>query len=168
MGTAALAGALPGATVAVFGPLGNAFPLIDGAWWVAGGIGLAPFVPLPQRGFFGARSMAEAAVAQKLGIAAELATDDGSSGFHGSVVELLDRELADTQPTAVYTCGPTAMMAAVCEITRKHRVATWVSLEARMACGIGICRGCSHRDAGGGWRCICVDGPVYRAQDIFA
>ncbi|MFQ5352611.1 MAG: dihydroorotate dehydrogenase electron transfer subunit, partial [Candidatus Binatia bacterium] len=61
-----------------------------------------------------------------------------------------------------------AMMRAVAQLAYQHDVPCWVSLEARMGCGFGVCRGCVHRDANGGWRCICDDGPVYRAETIFA
>jgi dihydroorotate dehydrogenase electron transfer subunit len=143
---------------------------------VAGGVGAAPFGELASaagaRILLGARTAAEAGFARALaevGGEVTLATDDGSEGFSGSVVGLLAAELATWgPPAAIYTCGPTAMMAAVVEVARRAGVPSWVSLEERMGCGIGICRGCAHRDASGGLRCICDDGPVYEGELIFA
>ena len=84
-------------------------------------------------------------------------------------MDLLAAELATrARPAAIYTCGPTAMMAAVVQVARRAGVPSWVSLEERMGCGIGICRGCAHPDAKGGLRCICDDGPVYPGELIFA
>ncbi len=180
-GTEALARAPRGTAVAILGPLGNGFPALAGeTWLVAGGVGAAPFGELAgrleTRVLFGARTAAEVGFAQALGEVVdagkaerlELATDDGSLGFAGSVVSLLDQRLAQHRPAAVFACGPTAMLRAVTDVSRRHGVPSWVSLEERMACGIGICRGCAHGDADGDWRCICEAGPVYEGGAIFA
>jgi dihydroorotate dehydrogenase electron transfer subunit len=175
-GTGALLRARPGTTVQVLGPLGSTYPAPQGeVWAVAGGVGAAPFglVPkeLPWKVLFGARTQQEAGFARALqqrGATVQLATDDGSAGFHGSVLALLEEQLDScAPPQALYTCGPTAMMAAVAQLARQRSLVCYASLEERMGCGIGICRGCAHRDAQGGWRCICVDGPVYNAAEIF-
>jgi dihydroorotate dehydrogenase electron transfer subunit len=175
-GTAGLLAARAGDPVAVVGPLGSQFPDPPPTCWaVAGGVGAAPFGVLKHRPgievLFGARTVGESGFAtalQGLGATLHLATDDGSAGFHGSVVALLEARLGrGERPGAVYTCGPTGMMAAVARVARAHDVPCWASLEERMGCGIGVCRGCAHRDAAGGWRCICVDGPVYDARVIF-
>lgn len=175
-GTRALNNAAPGTEVAILGPLGNRFPAVDSAVWaVGGGVGAAPFGAIAQaeglRILFGARNAGEAGFAAALreaGATVDLATDDGSEGFAGTVVELLGTRLVDERPGAIFTCGPAPMMAAVARLARANNIPCWVSLEERMGCGIGICRGCSHPDAFGGWRCICVDGPVFRAEEIFA
>ena len=176
-GTRGLLQATTGDEVGVLGPLGTAFPPVRGTCWaVAGGVGAAPFgMQAREAGFrvlFGARSEREAGFARALadeGAVVELATDDGSSGFHGSVVDLLAHKLAhERPPDAIYTCGPSAMMQAVAAQARRLGIAAWASLEARMGCGIGICRGCAHSDASGAWRCICVDGPVYPCEEIFS
>jgi dihydroorotate dehydrogenase electron transfer subunit len=165
-GTAALAKAQ--VPVQVLGPLGNRFPARSDAWCVAGGVGLAPLVRQPcSRVLFGGRTAADCTAARTLLPAVEVATDDGSAGQRGTVVDLLREALHKARPTAILTCGPTRMMAAVCHLARDHGIDAFVSLEERMACGIGICRGCAHADASGSWRCICVDGPVYRGDEIF-
>lgn len=176
-GTRALARAAIGTPVAVVGPLGNAFPSPKGACWVvAGGVGAAPFGEMAKtpemRLLFGARSSADAGFGEALraaGAKVSLATDDGSAGFHGTVTAMLDRDLKElSAPAVIYTCGPEAMMTEVVRIARRHAINCWVSLEQRMGCGFGVCRGCAHRDATGGWRCICVDGPVYEASVIYS
>ncbi len=176
-GTHSLIHARKGDPVHVLGPLGSTFPCVPGVVWaVAGGVGAAPFGMItedaPWTVLFGARTAAEAGFAHALqarGAHVVLATDDGSAGFAGSVVALLRNRLqVEPNPAALYTCGPTAMMRAVAHVARDFGIVCYASLEERMGCGIGICRGCAHRDAGGTWRCICVDGPVYDAREIFA
>ncbi len=176
-GTRALLDAKPGQQVAVLGPFGNSFPRAAGPLWaVAGGVGAAPFgmapTPADLTVLFGARTASEAGFAEALrqaGLAVELATDDGSAGFHGRVTELLSERLATgAKPAAVFACGPTAMLSETARIAERQQVPAWASLEANMGCGFGVCRGCAHRDAAGGWRCICVEGPVYETSLIFA
>lgn len=180
-GTAALTGARVGTPVSILGPLGNAFPTPRGETWVvAGGVGAAPFGELAGKDririLCGARTVSEAGFARALhdtGSAAganavELATDDGSEGFAGSVVDLLATRLGAARPHAIFGCGPLPMLRAVTSVAKRHAVPCWVCLEERMACGVGICRGCAHLDASGGWRCICDDGPVYAGETIFA
>jgi dihydroorotate dehydrogenase electron transfer subunit len=176
-GTHGLLTARAGDPVVVLGPLGNAFPEPEGVlWMLAGGVGAAPFGPLASRAdsriLFGARTATEAGFATELsalGGRVELATDDGSKGFKGTAVALLDAMLARGERCdMLFVCGPTAMMTAAAAVARRHGVSAWASLEERMGCGIGVCRGCAHRDATGGTRCICVDGPVYSAPVIFA
>ncbi len=171
----ALVAARVGDEVSLLGPLGNAFPEPPPtSWAVVGGVGsaaLGGYASAGMRFLFGARTSADAGFARALteaGAHPAVATDDGSMGMRGTVVDLLQRELENTRPSAIYTCGSTGMMAAVARVARQAALPCWVSLEARMACGFGVCRGCVHPDASGRWRCICEDGPVYAAETIFA
>jgi dihydroorotate dehydrogenase electron transfer subunit len=110
----------------------------------------------------------------------QVATDDGSAGFHGFVTELLEqrlRQLATTNalpdedsPT-VYACGPLAMLRAVAALCATFKVPCQVSLEENMPCGVGVCNGCVVRAAEAGddygrYKRICVDGPVMWAHEI--
>ncbi|MBM4058106.1 MAG: dihydroorotate dehydrogenase electron transfer subunit, partial [Planctomycetes bacterium] len=104
-----------------------------------------------------------------------LATLDGSLGTRGTVVDLLDAQLAagrlgPSDRMQVATCGPEAMMAAVARWTAERSIACDVSLETPMACGIGICFTCVApiRGADGGWdyRRTCVEGPVFDAASV--
>lgn len=99
------------------------------------------------------------------------ATIDGSAGLRGTVVDLLERRLASaTADVYVACCGPDPMMAAVARWAARRAVSCDVSLEAPMACGIGICFTCVARvrDETGGWdyRRTCVEGPVFDATRI--
>lgn len=168
-GTTALLDCQPGDRVSCLGPLGNGFPDKPGAWLVAGGVGTAPFGELAgARTFVGLRSTADVGFARGLSGVPEIATDDGSLGFHGSVVDLFAHTLGSaTAPSMVFTCGPTAMMAAVARLCLEREISCHVNLEAHMGCGFGVCRGCAHQMVSG-WRCICEDGPVYDAREVFS
>jgi dihydroorotate dehydrogenase electron transfer subunit len=113
------------------------------------------------------------------GIEVHQATLDGSVGLRGTVVDLLDSlfgtaaapaPAADMRPLHVACCGPDPMMAAVARWSSRLGVPCDVSLEAPMACGIGICFTCVARvrDPAGGWdyRRTCVEGPVFDASRI--
>ncbi len=152
---------------------------------VMGGVGSAPFPLLAEellargqrvRAFVGART-AEALLCVEdfveLGVPVEVATDDGTEGYHGFVVGPLERYLggADTAGTFVYACGPSAMMKAVHDIAERRDLPLQVSFEAPMACGIGVCLSCVLPvvDEGGeGWRYArcCREGPVFDSRRL--
>jgi len=117
------------------------------------------------------------------GIEVHQATLDGSAGLRGTVVDLLDSLFGPAAPTPsppadkpatrslhVACCGPDPMMAAVARWSAARQIACDVSLEAPMACGIGICFTCVARvrDGSGGWdyRRTCIEGPVFDASRI--
>lgn len=82
---------------------------------------------------------------RKAGAKVHVATEDGSAGHRGLVVDLLEAYLtsqADRQGSTIYACGPHAMLHAVARIAESFQVACQVSLEADMACGFGACMGC--------------------------
>lgn len=188
-GTALMAQARPGDTAAVLGPLGRPFCLPDpGAeqfehLLVMGGVGAAPFPllaaemrrrELPVRAFVGGRSRQELLCVEdfeSLGVPVEFSTDDGSAGHHGLVTAPLQRylESAAERPRLIYSCGPTVMMRAVDRVARDHGVAHQVSLEAPMACGIGVCLSCVVRVRDGqswSYRRICREGPVFDTAQL--
>ena len=110
------------------------------------------------------------------GIDVHLATLDGSAGHRGTVVDLLEAVVGnDAASTHAVCCGPEGMMAAVSKWTSARGIPCHVSLEAPMACGVGICFTCvarvrdDSRDASGqGWdyRRTCIEGPVFEASRI--
>ena len=110
-----------------------------------------------------------------LGAATLTATDDGSEGFHGNVLELLAHEQeAGRLPREVrlLACGPEPMLLAVERLARARELPCWLSLETQMGCGVGICNGCPvpTRAEGplGAWpnaKC-CVEGPVFPIDAI--
>jgi dihydroorotate dehydrogenase electron transfer subunit len=191
-GTSLLGELRAGARVGLVGPLGRPFPDPIAAdvpvFFVAGGIGVAPFPFLAEhltrfgskpRLLFGART-ARDLVARDLiaahGVDIEVATDDGSEGHRGFVPELLDRALAvmpeaERRRSLSYVCGPTPMMAATDAVLARHGAGGQFSVEAFMGCGFGVCLSCvvPVKGPGGeeeGYRRICVDGPTFPAGRI--
>ncbi len=178
-GTALLAAANPGQRLRILGPLGHGFALPEDskaqAIFVAGGIGVAPFLHFAERFdgrprpslLYGARSERDLHLLDELSQAMEVvvATEDGSRGLKGLVTGLLEPRLAAGEPLEVYTCGPEPMMAAVVRLCRGVKVQA--SLEARMACGVGVCRGCAVKKAQGGYLEVCADGPVRDGHELW-
>jgi dihydroorotate dehydrogenase electron transfer subunit len=109
------------------------------------------------------------------GVEMTYATEDGSCGFCGTSVEcagaLIESELVDDGPR-LYGSGPLGMLRAMAALARERGLSCQVSLEARMACGVGLCRGCvvnavrPHPGTGLIRRAVCSDGPVFDAAEI--
>ena len=104
-----------------------------------------------------------------------ITTDDGSEGRKGFVTEVVSELLTlsgEDRPDGVYCCGPEPMMRAVAQICRDANVPCWLSLETPMACGYGACFSCVTRvvdsNSPDGWdyRRTCVEGPVFRAEQL--
>ncbi len=94
-----------------------------------------------------------------------VATEDGSAGTKGFVTTLLAAE----RPASIYGCGPLPMLKAVAAYGADHAVPVWVSLESRMACGVGACRGCVtkiRRDGGFVYENVCNAGPVFKGSEV--
>ena len=113
---------------------------------------------------------------RQLGVDVQVATDDGSAGYHGLVTELIRPAIAASAvgiqggKSRIVCCGPKKMMEATAKIAREMGVPCQVSLEERMACGIGVCFSCvaKIRDGTGGWeyRRTCLEGPVFDAEEV--
>jgi NAD(P)H-flavin reductase len=91
-----------------------------------------------------------------------IATEDGLAGLKGRIPGFFD----PAGYGAVYACGPEPMLKAVAEKCRAAAVPCFVSLERRMACGVGACLGCTVRTVHGSRRC-CADGPIFNAEEIY-
>lgn len=179
-GTKILAGAPGSATLDVIGPLGNSFGVRGGfeeALLVAGGLGVAPLpvltAELRKEGklmhtFLGARTAAQVVTAHLVDVS--VATDDGSAGHHGTVVDLLRAWLstAPTRSRKIFACGPTPMLRALSAFAAEFGIPCELSLESPMACGIGICQGCpvEVRNRPGKYALICRDGTVFDSNDV--
>ena len=184
-GTSLLCDLAKGSTVMALGPLGTCFDIsskeFDIAILVSGGIGTAPMLFLERAlaakgkkiiNLIGGRTKEELLAGELSNC--RFSTDDGSEGFKGNVVELLQNELPSLEKehiAKVFACGPNPMLKALAGFCHAHRLACDISLESVMGCGIGICYGCSVevKSPDGGLRTIllCQEGPVIDAE-IFA
>ena len=178
-GTRKLATLYAGKTLEIAGPLGNGFPLCAGdekALVVGGGIGIPPMLEL-----FKSLECEKLAV---LGFKDELflmdefqnvgnfyvSTDDGSAGFKGTVVDAITENSLSAD--VIYACGPHPMLAAVKKYAQENKIKCFVSLEGRMACGIGACLSCvcksvekdEHTNVYN--KRICACGPVFDASEV--
>jgi NAD(P)H-flavin reductase len=101
--------------------------------------------------------------------AVHYATEDGSCGACGFVTDALaaylDRPIAGGR-SVIYACGPHPMLAAVSRLAADRGVPCFVSMEERMACGLGVCMGCSVPMAAGGYKRACAEGPVFDSRDV--
>lgn len=167
-----------GDEVQLLGPLGNGFPLEgEHPIVIGGGIGVPPMLQLSKelaarptvvlgyrdsQLFLKGQFDAEATV--------YVATDDGSVGCHGTVVDVLRHE--EITGDVIYACGPKPMLAAVKAFAEEKGIRCYVSMEERMACGIGACLGCvcktkyedEHSHVHNAR--VCKDGPVFLAQEV--
>ena len=178
-GTKILAKKNPGDLVDILGPLGNGFK-IDGdfetAIIVAGGLGAAPFPYLTRKlidkksiiSFVGGRTMDDVITYNLEN--SFTSTDNGSFGFNGTVVQLLENNLEkfNDKSVKVFACGPNRMLRALKELCLKHNLDCEVSTECAMACGFGICQGCSIESTTQSekYLLVCKDGPVFNIKDV--
>ncbi len=179
-GTKLLGSLCPEDSLDIVGPLGKSFRFEDEfrtAVIVAGGLGIAPFPfltdYLEKRNvdiltFIGSRTEFNIKSLHLANV--HYATDDGSCGFRGSVVESLASYLAKQPLTGakIFACGPTKMMAALSVLAEARGINCELSLEGDMACGIGICQGCPVERNNGEkkYALVCTDGPTFNSKDI--
>jgi len=104
------------------------------------------------------------------GIVTHAASEDGGEGLCGLVTAALEARLKEVlfekETPLVVTCGPEAMLGCVAELCRAHDVECRVLLEALMACGTGLCRGCAVPASDGGYLLVCQDGPLFDAREL--
>jgi len=104
------------------------------------------------------------------GVTCLTASEDGVEGLCGLVTAALEARLKevlfDKETPLVVACGPEAMLECVAELCRAHDVECRVLLEALMACGTGLCRGCAVPAAEGGYFLVCQDGPLFDAREL--
>ncbi|MDP2924139.1 MAG: dihydroorotate dehydrogenase electron transfer subunit [Candidatus Omnitrophota bacterium] len=192
-GTKILSQYKPGDTLDIIGPLGNGFNYVQRSTFnvqhilVAGGMGVAPLVFLAGKlneirnhksetrnlVLLGAKNKNEVLAEQefrRLGFDVRVATDDGSRGFKGTIIELLAKVLSAHKPMSssahMYACGPKEMFCEIAKIIKRHReINCQVSFEQFMGCGLGICYGCTI-ETKQGYKKVCKDGPVFDIKDI--
>ena len=180
-GTAMLSEARVGQMIDVLGPLGTPFSYEQGTFstavLVGGGLGVAPLpmlatamqnLSIPYITLLGARTK-EHLVSNHLQNLST-ATDDGSGGLHGNVVDLARKVLGERQikRPKIFGCGPTPMLRALGELASGMGTPCEVSLEGPMGCGFGICQGCPVRLRNGikEYALMCCEGPVFDVERI--
>lgn len=172
-----------GDTVRILGPLGNGFAgQGKSAFLIGGGIGIPPLLELAKRlkqeepdvehtavlGYRNAETFLLEEF-QQLGKTV-VATEDGSLGTKGNVLEAIREQ--ELQADVIYACGPTPMLRALKNYANEKGLDCYISLEERMACGIGACLACvcktkerdSHTNVKN--KRICKEGPVMDAREV--
>ena len=162
----------------VLGPLGRGFRMDrEGRYLlVGGGIGVPPMLGCAKwtaersTAVLGFRSADRAMLSkdfQKSCTEIFLCSDDGSIGRHGFVdAQVRDILEKDKDFTAVLACGPKPMLKNVAAVAAGFGVPCQVSMEERMACGVGACLGCAIQMADGTMQHVCKDGPVFDAGEV--
>lgn len=174
-GTQLLSQKKPGEYLDILGPLGHGFPtdiqdkkpVIMG-----GGVGTAPLLFLAQqipagRAFVGFATKDEIFGIETLktaGFDTKIYTDDGTYGKKGYPTDELEKHI--DKDSIIFACGPTPLLKKVKNIAKTKNIPTYISLEERMACGVGACLGCSVKTPDGGYKKTCSDGPVFSADGI--
>lgn len=180
-GTQEFSSLVAGDEVYVLGVLGNGFPIEKAqgkkVFLMGGGIGIPPIVELAKqlgtdsRIIVGYRdnNLFLKEDLDKYG-SVYIATEDGSVGTKGNVMDAI-RENA-LSADVIFACGPMPMLKAIKAYAREHNIKAYISLEERMACGVGACLGCvvktekiDHHSHVNNAR-ICTDGPVFDADDV--
>jgi len=171
--------------VKVWGPCGQRNPIFDlnydAFWLVGGGIGIAPLVPFYKyfrakeiecrtggvKVFYGNHTDEEIVKDLFPSDTVAYSTDDGSFGYRGKVTELFLEAIENRKfkKITVVACGPSIMMKQIARICQYLGIPCWVIIEQPMACGTGLCLGCSVK-MNSGMKRICKDGPVFPAQEV--
>ena len=168
-----------GDEISVLGPIGSHFELRKGRpLLIGGGVGIAPLIFLAKELIaqkpillIGGRNKDEVFWQEFLKPYADkiyITTDDGSVGYKGFTVDYLPEILKQEQIDEIYSCGPMIMMEGIAKLAQKEQIPCQVSLEKRMACGIGVCLGCTFEGkVTGRRRKVCSEGPVFPAEEVF-
>jgi dihydroorotate dehydrogenase electron transfer subunit len=153
-----LARCAPGEVIDLIGPLGRPFSPFPGRApvLVGGGRGIAPLLMLAEEWkadhphgalIYGTRTSSQLIPLKEPAYSVHVATDDGTAGFAGTVVQLLEelRKRGEVRAGehALFACGPNAMLAAISDWARSGGLPCQVSLETYFGCGFGICAGCA-------------------------
>ncbi len=170
-----------GDQVSFLGPLGKGFshPQSAGEGLVVGaGLGVAPLLFLVSKlAECGWKLTILMGGANKSGILRQdafmeygqvkIATEDGTMGMQGTVLDLLAEELGNKQSyDRIFSCGPLAVLKGVQQMSKERKIPAELSLEEWMACGVGACMGCVCSGADGSFFRVCHEGPVFEAKEV--
>ena len=179
-GTSQFSGYQAGDDIEIMGPLGNGFPLERAAgkkvFLIGGGIGIPPMLELARQ--LDCEKQAVLGYRDVLFLNDEfekfsdvyVATEDGSAGTKGNVLDAIREN--GLKADVIFACGPTPMLRALKAYAEEHEIECWLSLEEKMACGIGACLACvcqskevdEHSHVHN--KRICKYGPVFLAQEV--
>lgn len=171
-----------GDTVKLLGPLGNGFTVESGkkAFLIGGGIGVPPMLQLAKEMKAAGENLqvvmgyrnADTFLLDEFEAVAEtfVATEDGSLGTKGNVIDAIKNEKLNAD--VIYACGPTPMLRALKNYAEENSMVCYISMEERMACGIGACLACvcksrdkdAHSNVNN--KRICKEGPVFNAKEV--
>ena len=184
-GTALLCSTPVGAELQVLGPLGNAFtvdtPQFEIALLISGGIGTAPMRFLEKTLLAAGKKVyhviggkTKKDIQTKDLTNCHIATEDGSDGFRGTAIDLLQERFdffAGSGTVKLFSCGPNPMLKALAAFCKKKKLPCEASLESIMGCGIGICYGCTVELKNTSGRetsmiLLCQEGPVIDAERL--
>ncbi len=170
-----------GDTVDIMGPLGNGFPMEEAkgkrVFLMGGGIGIPPMVQTAKEAeaeitvIAGYRN-SEIFLKEELEKAGKLvvATEDGSVGTKGNVMDAIREN--NLEADVIFACGPTPMLRAIKKYAEEKNILCYLSMEEKMACGIGACLACvckskekdSHSHVHN--KRVCKDGPVFLSTEV--
>lgn len=161
----------------ILGPVGRGFPMkreYRSIALVGGGLGCAPLMSVPAvdkareyhafLGFGSANMMYMTSDMEAACDTCSVSTDDGSYGFKGNSVEMLEEFLKTNKADAIFACGPVPMMKGLKNLNTD--IPVFLSLEERMGCGYGACLTCVCKTKSNGHERVCVDGPVFPAEEV--
>lgn len=180
-GTAEFSACRTGDSLEVLGVLGNGFPIEKAAgkkvFLMGGGIGIPPMLQLAKEldadkhillGYRNQDLFLQEDLAENGQV--YIATEDGSVGVQGNVMDII--RVNELQADVIMACGPVPMLRAIKAYAKEQGIEAYISLEERMACGVGACLGCvcrtketNHHSHVNNAR-ICTDGPVFEAEDV--
>ncbi len=169
-------------SIRLIGALGNGFPLdleYKNPVVIGGGIGIPPMLYLSKAlrnaplAFLGDKE--EPVLSKEFSTVcknAYLASDSGKVGFLGNAVSLAEKEILEggLLCDVIFACGPKPMLKAAADLADKIGAKAYLSLEERMACGLGACVGCAvkiKRDGEVKTLKVCKDGPVFSAKEVY-
>lgn len=166
-----------GSQVRVVGPLGNGFPKKElSAFLIGGGIGIPPMLQLAKelncekKMILGFRNELFLMDEFKKQGEVYVATEDGSAGTRGNVLDAITEN--GLTADIIYACGPIPMLRALKEYAKERNMECYISMEERMACGIGACLACvcqsTEKDAHSNVnnKRVCKEGPVFAAEEV--
>lgn len=167
-------GLAPGTLLGIRGPYGNRFDVSPRRILVvAGGSGAAVLAPAAERARLHGAEVVVALGATRasellfrgrflrMGARVEVATDDGSEGFHGFVTSVAERLLDREKFEVIWTCGPEVMMRKTIAAAGARGVRAYGSMERHMKCALGMCDACAF-----GPYHVCTDGPVFSDDQL--